>query len=64
MDQRSGDGHSVDDLKYPRPIKRIPGLDFDLLDARIAPALNKIIQTHRFKKKISVEEIGFGDLEI
>ena len=31
--------------------------DFELLDARIALALNKIIQNTRFKKKVSLEEM-------
>ena len=30
--------------------------NFELLDARIASALNKIIQNTRFKKKVSLEE--------
>ena len=34
---------SVDDLKSPRSIKGTYGPDFELLDARIASALNKII---------------------
>ena len=48
---------SVDDLKSSRSIKRNPGPDFELLDARIASALNKIIQNTRFKKKVSLEEM-------
>ena len=42
---------SVDDLKSSRSIKGTPGPDIELLDARIASALNKIIQNTRFKKK-------------
>ena len=42
---------SVDDLKSSRSIQGTPGPDFELLDARIASALNKIIQNTRFKKK-------------
>ena len=34
-----------------------PGPDFEVLDARIASALNRIIQNTRFKKKVSPEEI-------
>ena len=30
--------------------------NFEVLDARIASALNKIIQNTRFKKKVSLEE--------
>ena len=48
---------SVDDLKSSRSIKGTPGPDFELLDARIPSALNKIIQNTRFKKKISLEEM-------
>ena len=33
-----------------------PSLDFELLDARIASALNKIIQNSYFKKEVSLEE--------
>ena len=47
---------SVDDLKSSCSIKRNSGPDFELLDARIASALNKIIQNTRFKKKVSLEE--------
>ena len=31
--------------------------DFEVLDAKIASALNKIIQNTRFKKKVSLEEM-------
>ena len=48
---------SVDDLKSSRSIKRTHGPDFELLDARIASALNKIIHKTRFKKKVSLEEM-------
>ena len=34
-----------------------PGPDFELLDARIASALNKIIQNTRFKKRVSLEDM-------
>ena len=48
---------SVDDLKSSRSIQGItPCPDFELLDARIASSLNKIIQTSCFKKKVSLEE--------
>ena len=47
---------SVDDLKASRSIEGIHGPDFELLDARIASALNRIIQNTRFKKKVSLEE--------
>ena len=48
---------SVDDLKSSRSIRGTPGPDFELLDARIASALDKIIQNTRVKKKVSFEEI-------
>ena len=48
---------SVDDLKSSRSIKGTHGADFELLDARLASALNKIIQNTRFKKKVSLEEM-------
>ena len=43
---------SVHDPKTSCSIKGTHGPDFELLDARIASALNKIIQNTRFKKKI------------
>ena len=49
-------GGSVDDLKSSRSIKGTHGPDFELLDARIASAMNKIIQNTRFKKKVSLED--------
>ena len=48
---------SVDDLKSSRSIRGIHGPNFELLAARIASALNKIIQNTRFKKKVSLEEM-------
>ena len=48
---------SVDDLKSSRSIKGTHGPDFELLDARIASALNRIIQNARFKKEVSQEEM-------
>ena len=48
---------SVDDRKYSRSIKGTSGADFEVLDARIASALNKIIQNTRFKKRVSLEEM-------
>ena len=46
---------SVDDLKSSRSINGTHGADFELLDARIASALNRIIQNTRFKKKVSLD---------
>ena len=47
----------MDDLKSSRSIKRTPGPGFEVLDAKIASALNRIIQNTRFKKKVSLEEM-------
>ena len=47
---------SVDDLKSSCSIRRIRMPDFDVLDAKIASALKKIIHNTRFKKKFSLEE--------
>ena len=48
---------SVDELKSSRSTagKNFP--NFELLDARIASALNKIIQNSYFQKKVSLEEL-------
>ena len=48
---------SVDDLKSSCSIKGTPSPDFELLDARIASALNRIIHNTRFKKKVTLEEV-------
>ena len=48
---------SADDLKSSRSIRGTPGPDFELLDARIASALNRIIQNPRFKKKVCLKEM-------
>ena len=47
----------VDHLKSSRSITGTPGPDFELIDARIASALNKIIQNTQFKRKVSLEEM-------
>ena len=47
---------SVDDLKSSRSIKGTPGPDFELLDAKIASALNRIIHNTQFKRRVSLEE--------
>ena len=49
--------YSVDDSKSSRSVKGTHGPDFELLDARIASALNKIIQNIRFKQKVNLEEM-------
>ena len=48
---------SVDDLKSSRSIRGTQTPDFEVLDARIASALNRIIQNTRFKRKVSLEEM-------
>ena len=47
---------SADELKSSRPIEGRDFPHFEMLDARIASALNKIIQNSHFKKKVSLEE--------
>ena len=49
-------GESVDDLKSSSSIRGISMPNFEVLDARIASALNKIIQNSPFKRRISLEE--------
>ena len=48
---------SVDDVKSSHSVRGTHGPNFELLDARIASVLNKIIQNTRFKKKVSLEEM-------
>ena len=47
---------SVDELKSSASIRGIPMPKFEVLDARIASALNKIIHNSQFKRRISLEE--------
>ena len=47
---------SVDDLRYSSSLRCISMPDFEVLDARIASALNKIIHNSHFKRRISLEE--------
>ena len=47
---------SVDELKSSSSIRGIPMPNFEVLDARIASALNKNIHNSQFKRKISLEE--------
>ena len=47
---------SVDDLKSSCSIKGTQGPDFEVLDVKIASALNRIIHNTCFKKKVSLEE--------
>ena len=48
---------SVDDLKSSRSIRGTHGPDFEVFDAKIASAPNRIIHNTRFKKKVSLEEM-------
>ena len=47
---------SVDDLRSSSSIRGISMPNFEVRDARIASALNKIIHNSHFKRKISLEE--------
>ena len=47
---------SVDDLKSSRSVRGTHGPEFEVLDAKIASALNRIIHNTRVKKKVSLEE--------
>ena len=47
---------SVDELRSSSSTRGISMSNFEVLDARIASALNKIIHNSHFKRKISLEE--------
>ena len=47
---------SVDDLMSSSSIRGIQMPNFEVLDARIASALNRIIHNSHFKRRISLEE--------
>ena len=47
---------SVDDLKSSLSVRGSRMPDFEVLDAKIASALNRIIHKTRFKKKVSLKE--------
>ena len=47
---------SVDDLMSSSSVRGIQMPNFEVLDARIASALNKIIHTSHFKRRFSLEE--------
>ena len=47
---------SVDELRSSSSTRGISMLNFEVLDARIASALNKIIHDSQFKRRISLEE--------
>ena len=46
----------VNDLKSSRSIRGTHGPNFELRDAKIASALNRIIHNTQFKRKVSLEE--------
>ena len=48
---------SVDDLKSSCSVRGIQMPHFDVLDAKIASALNRIIHNTHFKRKVSLEEM-------
>ena len=47
---------SVDELRSSSPTRGISMPNFEVLDARIASALNKIIHNSHFKRRTSLEE--------
>ena len=47
---------SLDDLKSSCSVRGIRMPDFDVLDAKIASALNRIIHNTQFKRRVSLEE--------
>ena len=48
---------SKDDFSPSSSIRGISMMNFEVLDAKIASALNRIIHNTRFKKKVSLEEM-------
>ena len=47
---------SVDELRTSSFIRGISMPNFEVLDARIASAMNKIIHNSQFKRRVSLEE--------
>ena len=47
---------SVNDLKSSSSVRGIQMPNFEVLDARVASALNRIMHNSRFKRRISLEE--------
>ena len=47
---------SVDELKFSSSIRSLSMPNFEILDARIASALNRIIHSAHFKRRIGLEE--------
>ena len=48
---------SVDEIKSSCSVRGIRMPDFEVLDARIASALNRIIHNSHFKRRVSLEEV-------
>ena len=48
---------SVEDLKSSRSLRGTHGPDFEVLDAKIASALNRVNQNTSFKNNVSLEEM-------
>ena len=48
---------AVDDLKFSCSSRGTQTPDFDVLDVKIASALNRIFHNARYKKKVSLEEM-------
>ena len=46
----------VDDLKSPCSVRGLRMPDFEVLDAKIASALNRVVHNSHFKRKVSLEE--------
>ena len=47
---------SLDEIKVSRSVHAKDFPNFEMLDAKIASALNKIMQDSQFKKKVSLKE--------
>ena len=47
---------SLDELKSSRPVHGKDFPNFEMVDAKIPSAVDKIIQNSQFKKKVSFEE--------
>ena len=56
MDQRSELVDSVDELRSSSSVSGVSLPNFEVLDARIASSLNKIIHNSQFRRRISLEE--------
>ena len=48
--------HSVDDLKSSSSVRGFQMPNFEVFDARIASALNRIVHNSHFKRRVSLEE--------